>query len=74
MTRQEFRENYHKVDTYLQDLGCVEMEWRLHEHNEFGEDVQMIATNGPKYVYTWESLEYTVNHLDEYEVHEFEED
>ena len=72
MKRQEFRENYHLVDEYEQDFGNFAMEWRLYEHNEFGEDVPMIATNGPKYVYTWESLEYTVNHLDEYEVHEFE--
>lgn len=73
MTWAELRENYTKIGEYEQDLGNFGMIWNIFEHKKYGEDVLMVVTNGTKYVYTSETLEYTVLHLeDEYEVHYFD--
>ena len=75
MTWRELRENYHKVGEYWQDKELIKLRWEIYEHNKYGEDVLMVVTDGNRYVFTEETLEYTVLHLeDEYEVHYFDEE
>lgn len=60
---------YHLIDT--QDING--QRWHLYEENEMGDEAPGIATNGHIYVYTWEDLHYTVEHLhEEYVIYELD--
>lgn len=65
MTVERLRREYYEIDSKRIN-GQM---WWLMESNECGEE-EVIATNADKYVYTEESLDYTVEHLeDEYEIY-----
>jgi hypothetical protein len=74
MTYKEFRQAYYQIDEYWKVCGCVKVWWTLWEHSELGDEAPMIATNGNVYVYTQDDLETTVDCLEDYILHSFEED
>ena len=59
--------DYHEIDNTL----CNGEQWLLFEDDLDGEDAPCIAVNLTKkyYVYTEESLRYTVDNLDEFEMY-----
>lgn len=63
MDYRQITNDYHQIDTKFIDGDC----WVLYEHNWDGDEVKCIAVNLTKkfYTYTWESLEYTVEYLEE---------
>lgn len=66
MREDTLERNYTVIDSGLFDG----IRWWLYEDKELGDEAPSIATNGDKYVYTWEDLTYTVEHLyEEYEIY-----
>ena len=63
MTLAKIEKDYTVIDSCVRN-GQI---WRLYEHDFYGEDVQGIAVNLTKrvYTYTWESLDYTIENLRE---------
>ena len=55
--------DYHMIDSSFMNGE----RWRLYEHDFYGEEVRCIAVNLTKgvYTYTWETLTYTIENLDE---------
>ena len=64
--------NYSVIDKTL-NQGHL---WELYEHKKHGDVVEAIALNKSLeyYVYTQESLQYTVHHLHEFEIYSINND
>ena len=60
----DIKKDYYRIDSqYINgDL------WELYEHNWYGDEEKAIAVNVTKkyYLYSWESLQYIVDSLDEF--------
>ena len=58
----QIKTDYYEIDSKIIDGDL----WILYEHNEYGEEVKCIALNLTKgfYVYTFETLDYTVENLE----------
>lgn len=66
--------DFHQIeeDYYMVDSKIINGDlWALYENYDYGEDVKLIAINLTRsfYVYTFETLGYVYENLDEYEMY-----
>ena len=68
MTFEYMKTIYHLIETRLYEGRT----WYIYEHDYYGEDEEMIITDGNIYVYSGESFIYTMENLDEFVVYRFD--